>query len=97
MSAISVDLAEKKAELNRTFAELESAKMALGNLQGDLNQKELFSQRLEKEFQNQIHEFFVVENNNKNLEVELGSIKSSRGYRLISKYWKFKAKWPNVF
>jgi len=97
LSAISVDLAEKKAELNRTFAELESAKMALGNLQGDLNQKELFSQRLEKEFQNQIHEFFVVENNNKNLEVELGSIKSSRGYRLISKYWKFKAKWPNVF
>jgi hypothetical protein len=97
LSAISVDLAEKKAELNRTFAELESAKMALVNLQGDLNQKELFSQRLEKEFQNQIHEFVVVDNNNKNLEVELGSIKSSRGYRLISKYWKFKAKWPNVF
>jgi len=97
VSAVSVELADTIAKLNRTFAELESAKKSLVNLQGELNQEKTFSQRLEKEFQNQIHEFVAVNNNNKNLEIELDSIKSSKGYRLISKYWKFKAKWRNAF
>jgi len=113
LSAISVELADRITELNGSFAELERAKKALvilqGDmaekeerakkalviLQGDMAEKELFSQRLEKEFRNQIRQ--VVQFNNKNLEHELDLIKSSRGYRLMSKFWKIKAKWPRAF
>ena len=95
LSAVSVELADRITELNRSLTELERAKKALVSLQGDIAEKELFSQRLEKEFRNQIRQ--VVQFNNKNLEHELDLIKSSRGYRLISKFWKIKAKWPRAF
>jgi len=92
LSAISVELAEKNAQLNISVAELDRAKKVSTSLQGELLQEQLISQRLEKEFQNQIRQLVVLNHNSKSLEIEINSIKSSRGYRLISKYWKIKAK-----
>jgi hypothetical protein len=97
LSAASVDLAENITELNKSFAELERVKKALAILQDDLNREHLHSQRLNKEFQYQIYEVMEVNGKNKLLSIELDLLKSSRGYRLISKYWKFKAKWRNAF
>jgi chromosome segregation protein len=97
LSAVSVELADKIAELNRSFADLASVDKDLASVQGDLERELIYSQRLNEEFQRRIHDVIEANNIKKNLEIELSSIKSSRGYRLISKYWKIKAKLSNVF
>jgi len=94
LSAISGDLTDKITELNNAVAELDKSKNVLVSLQGDIAEEKLFSQRLEHEFRNQIRQVVIF--NNKNLELELDSIKSSKSYRMISKFWKIRAKWHRV-
>ena len=103
LSAVSVELSDKLSELNRTFVELDRVKMALVTLQGDLEREQVLSRGLEIEFQNQIRrleiefqnqiQYAVLSSSNlENLKHELDSIKSSKGYKLIAKFWKFKEK-----
>jgi chromosome segregation ATPase len=53
LSAVSVELADKIAELNRTHSELAQSNTSLTGLQATLDSERLFSQRLDNQIKNQ--------------------------------------------
>ena len=81
MTAASVELADKLSERNRALNELEKSNKALASLQ----------ETLDEYVSNLVKQLGIELINNKNRENELRSIKSSKGYRLISKFWKIKS------
>ena len=125
LSAVSVELADRIAELNRAYSELAQTNSSLTSLNATLDVERLLSMRLDNQVRNQnlqidelrkdiqkmtrdssesklrisildehvsnlVKQLGIEILNNKNLEHESKLIKSSRGYRFVSKLWKIK-------